>query len=69
MATQLFGQRRAVVHVRSHGDQIGMSGQFFRMAYQGGDLVAAIQGFLQQRRADVTAGADQGEFHGECLGV
>jgi len=44
-------------------------GDFFRMARDGGDVMAARSGFGQNFAADIAAGADQGDFHDGFLFV
>ncbi|MNJ76712.1 hypothetical protein D3C77_740520 [compost metagenome] len=45
-----------------------MLGEFFRVADDGGHLVAALQGFVEDGGTDETAGADQGDFHEHLQG-
>ena len=67
MASQLFGQFGGVLHVRLYGAQARVGGEFFRVAHQRGDLMSALQRFLQQGGADITSGADQSDLHGGDL--
>ena len=45
------------------GGEAGVLGEFFRVADDGGHLVAALQGFAEDSGTDESGGADQGDFH------
>ncbi|MNQ43123.1 hypothetical protein D3C85_568410 [compost metagenome] len=64
MAFHGLGDGGGVIGVGLAGGEIGELGEFFRVADDGGDLVAALQGFCEYGGADEAGGADQGDFHG-----
>lgn len=57
------GHLGRVADVRLHYAEAVARRQLARVADQGGYRVAALQGFVEEIVADVTGGADQGDFH------
>ena len=53
-----------IVDIALLGVKLRMCLQLFRIPHDGGDIVAPIQGFLQDGRSDKAGCSDQGNLHG-----
>ncbi len=59
------GQGLAVLGVHRHCGDLRVGGNLADVAHDGGDVVAAADGLLEDGGTDKTAGTDQGNFHGD----
>ena len=59
-----LGQCLWVLGIYRHGGDLRVGSDFADIADDGGDVMAAADGFIEDGCTDKTAGTDQGNFHG-----
>ncbi len=59
-----LSQCLAVLGIHRHGGDLRVSGDLAHVTHDGGDVMAAADGFIEDGCTDKTAGTDQGNFHG-----